>query len=123
MPLLVPTRPDDPETVPNRAAWEALGEYHRPFLVAFSDSDPITKGADRVLRERIPGARGLDHPTVTGAGHFLQEDAGEELGAIIAPPVPAFYNKPKTVDDVVDHTVGRILDLFDLDSGKVRRWS
>ena len=45
------------------------------------------------------------------------------MGAIIAPPVPAFYNKPKTLDDIVDHTVGRVLDLFDLDTGKVKRWS
>ena len=46
-----------------------------------------------------------------------------EMGAIIAPPVPAFYNRPKTLDDIVDHTVGRVLDLFDLDSGSVKRWS
>jgi 4-hydroxy-3-polyprenylbenzoate decarboxylase len=46
-----------------------------------------------------------------------------EMGAIIAPPVPAFYNKPKTLDDVIDHTIGRVLDLFDLDTGKVKRWS
>ena len=45
-----------------------------------------------------------------------------DMGAIIAPPVPAFYNRPKTLDDIVDHTVGRILDLFDLDTGKVKRW-
>ena len=45
-----------------------------------------------------------------------------EMGAIIAPPVPAFYNKPKTLDDVIDHTIGRVLDLFDLDTGKVKRW-
>ncbi|HYR66827.1 MAG TPA: flavoprotein, partial [Reyranella sp.] len=46
-----------------------------------------------------------------------------EMGAIIAPPVPAFYNKPQTLDDLIDHTVGRVLDLFDLDTGKVKRWS
>ena len=46
-----------------------------------------------------------------------------EIGAIIAPPVPAFYNRPETLDDVIDHTVGRVLDLFDLDTGRVKRWS
>ncbi|MBL6617770.1 MAG: aromatic acid decarboxylase, partial [Reyranella sp.] len=46
-----------------------------------------------------------------------------EMGAIIAPPVPAFYHKPETLDDIVDHTVGRVLDLFDLDTGTVKRWS
>ena len=45
------------------------------------------------------------------------------MGAIIAPPVPAFYNKPKTLDDIIDHSVGRVLDLFDIDTGKVKRWS
>jgi len=45
-----------------------------------------------------------------------------ELGAIVAPPVPAFYVKPTSVDDIVDHSVGRVLDLFDLETGKVRRW-
>jgi haloalkane dehalogenase len=84
LPELVPTRPDDPEAEPNRAAWAALGEWHRPFLVAFSDSDPITNGMAPILEEHVPGARGLDHPTITNAGHFLQEDAGEELGTAIA---------------------------------------
>ena len=45
-----------------------------------------------------------------------------EMGAVIAPPMPAFYNKPKDLDDIVNHTVGRALDLFDLDTGKVKRW-
>jgi 4-hydroxy-3-polyprenylbenzoate decarboxylase len=45
------------------------------------------------------------------------------MGVIIAPPVPAFYNQPQTLDDVIDHTVGRVLDLFDLDTGKVKRWN
>ncbi|GAA4771910.1 haloalkane dehalogenase [Actinomycetospora chlora] len=84
MPLLVPTRPDDPENGPNRAAWEALGRYDRPFLVAFSDSDPITGAMAPVLRDHVPGAAGLDHPVITGAGHFLQEDAGAELGRVVA---------------------------------------
>jgi haloalkane dehalogenase len=83
MPLLVPTRPDDPETPANRAAWAALGEYRAPFLVAFSDSDPITGAMGPVLQRHVPGAAGLDHPTLTDAGHFLQEDAGERLGQVV----------------------------------------
>ena len=83
MPLLVPTRPDDPETERNRAAWEALGRYEKPFLVAFSDSDPITGAMGPVLRGHVPGAAGREHPTITNAGHFLQEDAGAELGRVV----------------------------------------
>jgi haloalkane dehalogenase len=52
--------------------------------VAFSDRDPITGAVAPVLRQAVPGAAGLAHPVIEGAGHFLQEDAGEQLGAIIA---------------------------------------
>ena len=79
MPLLVPTTPDDPATEANRAAWARLGQWQRPFLVAFSDSDPITGPVAPTLIRHIPGARGIEHPVLAGAGHFLQEDAGEEL--------------------------------------------
>ncbi|HEU4513674.1 MAG TPA: haloalkane dehalogenase [Nocardioidaceae bacterium] len=84
MPLLVPTRPDDPATGANRAAWAQLTSWDRPFLVAFSDSDPITGAMAPILRRGIPGAAGLDHPVVANAGHFLQEDAGDELGRVVA---------------------------------------
>jgi len=84
MPLLVPTRPDDPATEANRAAWAALGQWDKPFLVAFSDGDPITGAMAPILRRHVAGARGLDHPVVEGAGHFLQEDAGRRLGRIVA---------------------------------------
>jgi len=56
-------------------------------------------------------------------GHLRTMTQLSEMGAIIAPPVPAFYNRPRTLDDVIDHTIGRVLDLFDLDTGKVKRWS
>jgi haloalkane dehalogenase len=82
-PLLVPTSPSDPAAAPNRAAWEALSRFEKPFLTAFSDSDPITGGADRVLQETIPGARGQAHTTLAGGGHFLQEDVGEELAQVV----------------------------------------
>jgi haloalkane dehalogenase len=83
-PVLVPASPDDPAAPANRRAWEALGRWEKPFLTAFSDSDPITRGGDRVLRELIPGARSQPHTTITGAGHFLQEDKGEELARVVA---------------------------------------
>jgi haloalkane dehalogenase len=83
-PLLVPTRPDDPAAEPNRRAWGALARFERPFLTAFSDGDPITRGFERAFQERVPGARGREHPTIRGAGHFLQEDRGEELAELVA---------------------------------------
>jgi haloalkane dehalogenase len=82
-PELVPTRPDDPSSEANRAAWRCLRRFERPLLTAFSDSDPITRGAERTLQSLVPGAAGQPHVTVARAGHFLQEDAGEELAAIV----------------------------------------
>jgi haloalkane dehalogenase len=82
-PMLVPTTPDDPASEPNRRAWEVLRAWQKPFLCAFSDGDPVTRGADRVLIAAIPGAQGQPHTTITGAGHFLQEDKGEELAAVV----------------------------------------
>jgi haloalkane dehalogenase len=79
MPLLVPTAPDDPASAANRAAWAALTAATTPLLVAFSDGDPITDGMAPVLRTAFAGAQGRDHPVIAGAGHFVQEDAGEEL--------------------------------------------
>ena len=83
-PLLVPITPDDPASVANRAAWEVLDRFDRPFLCAFSDGDPITKGNDAILLRRIPGAAGQPHTTIVGGGHFLQEDKGEELATVVA---------------------------------------
>src|SRR3954451_13002506 len=88
MPLLVLTAPDDPATEANRAAWAALGRWDRPFLLPFSDSDPITGGMGPILERHVPGARGLAHPVIANAGHFLQEDAGDRLGRVIADFVP-----------------------------------
>lgn len=84
MPTLVPTRPDDPATMANRAAWAAWADFDIPFLCAFSDGDPITAAMGPVLRAAMPGAAGREHPTITGAGHFLQEDAGPALAAEVA---------------------------------------
>jgi haloalkane dehalogenase len=84
MPSLVPTSPDDPASAANRAAWERLAAWQKPFLVAFSDRDPITGAMAPILKRVVPGAAGLDHPVIDGAGHFLQEDAGQRLGTVIA---------------------------------------
>jgi haloalkane dehalogenase len=82
-PALVPISPDDPASAPNRKAWEVFDRWRKPFLTAFSDSDPITRGADGLLQQAIPGAQGQPHTTITGAGHFLQEDKGEELARVV----------------------------------------
>lgn len=82
-PALVPTRPDDPAAEPNRRAWEVLARWEKPFLTAFGDSDAITRGADAVLQKLVPGCQGQPHTTLEGAGHFLQEDRGEELGRVV----------------------------------------
>lgn len=82
-PSLVPIFPDDPAIADNRRAWEALRRFERPFLTAFSDGDPVTAGAERPFQAEIPGAMGRSHPVIRGAGHFLQEDAGEELADIV----------------------------------------
>ncbi|HEY4460371.1 MAG TPA: haloalkane dehalogenase [Pseudonocardiaceae bacterium] len=84
MPTLVPTRPDDPASEANRAAWRTLTHSALPMLVAFSDGDPITAAMAPILRRSMPGAQGRSHPVIAGAGHFLQEDAGDALGRAIA---------------------------------------
>jgi 4-hydroxy-3-polyprenylbenzoate decarboxylase len=81
----------------------------------------MVRAADVVLKERrrlvlIP----REMPLHEGHCRLMYEAA--RMGAVIAPPMPAFYNDPKTVDDIINHTVGRVLDLFGLDSGMVKRW-
>ena len=88
MPGLVPTSPEDPAAAANQAAWLVLSTLAIPALVAFSDGDPITAAMAPILRKTLPGAAGREHPVIANAGHFLQEDAGGELGAAVA----AFVN-------------------------------
>ena len=83
-PVLVPTSPDDPAAPANRAAWEVLSTWDKPFLTAFSDQDAVTRGNDTQLQQRIRGAVGQPHTTIVGGGHFLQEDKGEELAQVVA---------------------------------------
>jgi haloalkane dehalogenase len=82
-PVLVPTTPSDPAADANRRAWDVLGRWDKPFLTAFSDGDPITSGGDAIFQRTVPGAKGQPHTTISGGGHFLQEDKGEELGKIV----------------------------------------
>ena len=81
----------------------------------------LTRAADVMLKERRRLVL-MVRESPLHAGHLRNMAALAELGAIIAPPVPAFYSMPRSVDDIVDHTVGRALDLFDIDAGVVRRW-
>jgi flavin prenyltransferase len=84
-------------------------------------SNLLTRAADVVLKERRKLVL-VARETPLHAIHLRNMTTLAEMGAVIAPPMPAFYNKPKTLDEIIDHTVGRVLDLFDLDTGKVRRW-
>ena len=82
----------------------------------------LTRAADVTLKERRRLVL-MVRETPLHTGHLRTMTALSEIGAIIAPPVPAFYAKPDTLEDMIDHTVGRVLDLFDIDVGVVRRWS
>ena len=81
----------------------------------------ISRAADVVLKERRRLVLML-RETPLHLGHIRNMAQVTEMGGIIYPPVPAFYAKPQSIEDMVDHTVGRVLDLFDLDPGIVRRW-
>ena len=81
----------------------------------------LSRAADVSLKERRRLVL-LVRETPLHTGHLRTMAALSEMGAVIAPPVPAFYAKPQTIEEMVDHTLGRILDLFGLDAGTVRRW-
>ncbi len=83
LPSLVPTTKNDPEHERNKKALDQFFKWEKPFLTAFSDGDPITKGGDRLWKDFVPGAKGQNHTTVKNAGHFVQEDKGPELAEII----------------------------------------
>ena len=78
-PLLVPTTPDNPSSKYNRDAWKNLTTFNRPFLTLFSDSDPITAGADKLFQATVAGTKNQAHTTITNAGHFLQEDKPQDI--------------------------------------------
>ena len=82
-PSLVPISEDDPAVPANLSAWEVLAGFDKPFLCTFSDKDPITRGGDKWFRERVPGAADQPHTTIESAGHFLQEDQGPTIAALL----------------------------------------
>jgi haloalkane dehalogenase len=82
-PSLVPIEPNDPASAENRKAWEILSSFDKPFLTAFSDGDPITRGGEKIFKKRVPGAKDQPHTTIKGGGHFLQEDCAEEFANVI----------------------------------------
>ncbi len=82
-PLLVPITPDDPAAGKNHTAWKVLSQWHKPFLTAFSDSDLITAGGDKLMQKLIPGTKGQKHTTIINGGHFLQEDQGQSLAEVV----------------------------------------
>ena len=81
----------------------------------------LSRAADVTLKERRRLVLML-RETPLHLGHIRAMAAATEAGAIIVPPVPAFYPRPASLADMIDHTLGRILDLFDIDAGLVRRW-
>jgi haloalkane dehalogenase len=84
MTALIPLTPNDPGARTGRATTEALTRWSGALLTAFSDGDPATRGWERVLQRTAPGAAGRHHRTIEGAGHFVQEERGEELAGIVA---------------------------------------
>jgi haloalkane dehalogenase len=82
-PTLVPIIPDNPAIPANRAAWAFFEQFDKPFLTAYGDSDPVTRGQEQRFIDSVPGARGQKHRILKGGGHFLQDDVGEELARVI----------------------------------------
>jgi len=78
-PSLIPVLPDNPGVQLNKAAWEKLQTFDKPFLTLFGGKDPVTKGHEKILINHIPGATGQAHKVYESASHFIQEDAPEFL--------------------------------------------
>src|SRR5208337_3863576 len=82
-PALVPITPEHGSVAENKAAWKVLERFTKPFLTAFSDSDPVTKGGEVIFQQRVPGAKGQKHVVIKDAGHFLREDKPDEIADLI----------------------------------------
>ena len=78
-PTLVPIDPSNPARQANERAWDMYKAWTKPFITLFSTRDPVTKGGERMWQKRVPGAEGQNHTKIRGAGHFVQEDKGEEV--------------------------------------------
>lgn len=82
-PALVPITPQHGSVAENKLAWTVLEKFSKPFLTAFSDSDPVTKGGEMIFQNRVPGTKGQKHVTIADGGHFLQEDKPDEIADVI----------------------------------------
>ena len=95
---------------------------HTMSEIAYGITDSLlSRAADVVLKERRRLVLALRETPLHG-GHLRTMTQLSDMGAIVAPIVPAFYTRPKTLDDIIDHSVGRLLDLFGIDLGMVHRW-
>ena len=133
-PRYVESLADEVHTISNQAAPISSGSFKTDGMVIApcsmkslsaivhsSSNSLLTRAADVVLKERrrlvlMP----REVPMHLGHCKLLME--ASQLGAVIAPPMPAFYNRPQTIDDLINHNIGRVLDLFDLDAGFLKRW-
>ena len=83
MPSQVPTLPTDPSLEAQRKAWAFFSGFDKPFLCAFADNDPVTRGGEAQFKDRVPGAQGLPHTTIQGGGHFVQESCPDQVTKVI----------------------------------------
>ncbi|MFA7429695.1 MAG: UbiX family flavin prenyltransferase [Rhodospirillaceae bacterium] len=121
-------RADDLAAAPASGSFRTMGMVVAPCSVrslaeiaSGTGSTLLTRAADVTLKERRRLVLML-RETPLHLGHIRSMAAVTEMGGIIAPPVPAFYTRPQSLDDIVDHAVGRVLDLFDLDNDLIARW-
>lgn len=121
-------KPEDIGAAPASGSFRTLGMVVAPCSVRTmseiatgTTASLLTRAADVALKERRRLVL-MVRETPLHTGHLRTMLHLSEMGAVIAPPVPAFYARPESLDDMVDHTVGRVLDLFGLDTGSIRRW-
>lgn len=122
-------RSDDLAACISSGSYRTLGMVVAPCsmkslaeIASGSSSSLLTRAADVVLKERKRLVL-MARETPLNLAHIRNMLAATEMGAIIAPPVPAFYARPTSLDAMIDHTLGRVLDLFELDTGRLKRWS
>lgn len=121
-------RPEDIAAAVSSGSFPTLGMIVAPCSVstlseiaAGITTNLLTRAADVTLKERRRLVL-MVRETPLHLGHIRAMAAATEIGAIVAPPMPAFYTRPQSLDDVIDHGIGRVLDLFDLDTGRLKRW-
>ncbi len=121
-------RPEDIAAAPASGSFPTLGMIVAPCSVstlseiaAGITENLLTRAADVTLKERRRLVL-MVRETPLHLGHLRAMTAATEIGAIVAPPMPAFYHRPQSIEEIVDHTIGRTLDLFGLNTGKLKRW-